>query len=250
VTSWHKYKDFQVNPRWIGCWLQADKLTTAEAERELLNCKWGVVGFLRDLRQLQQEHEKLIVRELQKAYAKEVASRDKPFRKVEEVEKWRKQYAVKERRYKMLILDGDSMYGKTSFAVALWGEESTFVVDCTGGKEPDLRDYRPLVHKCVVMDEMSLSAITTQHKKLMQAPHVPVTMGATKSQMYAYHVFLAGTAIIVTTNKYDAEFRYLDEDDKKWLYQNSVYYWVDDYLYERDAGSPEDSDPLPPGRWV
>ena len=32
-ANWRKFEDFQVNPRWIGAWVQAGKVSPAVAEQ-------------------------------------------------------------------------------------------------------------------------------------------------------------------------------------------------------------------------
>jgi hypothetical protein len=58
--NYSKYVDYQVNPRWVGCWLQARKLSFDVAERELISCSAGVSNHLKDLRSVQAEHKKLL----------------------------------------------------------------------------------------------------------------------------------------------------------------------------------------------
>ena len=52
-TNWRKFEDFQVNPRWIGGWLQSGKLSPATAEAELLSCRLGSFNLLKELRALE-----------------------------------------------------------------------------------------------------------------------------------------------------------------------------------------------------
>ena len=177
--------------------------------------------MLRDLRSLQNEMKQAAIDVLVKTYALKVVVNDKPFKSYPVIDEWRLQYDNNWRRYKFLCLWGPSRTGKTSLALSLWGEPSTFYVDCTGGKEPDLRDYDCVKHKAVIFDEIPLKVVL-HHKRLMQAPHVPVPLGTSSTHMYTYRVWLAKTAIILTTNKFESEMGKLDEEDREWMISNCV----------------------------
>lgn len=186
----------------------------------------------------------IVLEEKVKAFALQVAADDKPFKVFARVTKWRAQYLQAKRRYKFLILDGDSMWGKTCYAMALWGEASTVYCYCSGGAVPDLRKFDSDVHKAIVLDEMSLKQ-AIEFKRLLQAPHLPVALGTSATQMYTYDVWVARTGIILTTNKFDEDLAKLSLADRKWIEKNSKLVKVKDYMYEHtgsDSACASDSE--------
>lgn len=186
---------------------------------------------MKEVRELMKEHKALVLKELQKAFKMQVRSRDKPFKQIPHVCTWKVQYLMAERRYKFLVLHGGSLFGKTAFAMNLFGEQCTFYVGMQGKSEPDLREFDAIHHKAIVMDEMSMKKVI-EYKRLMQAPDEPLKLGTSTTNMYAYDCWLGGKAIIVTSNKFKAELQGLDEEDKAWVESNCVAFEVTEKLYE------------------
>ena len=203
-----------------------------------------VAGRVFEMWSPREEHKKAIIEGLEKAWAAEVAKDDKPFKRIPKVNKWKQSYKKKRRRYKFLVLDGDSMFGKSAFATSLYGEAKTVLIDCSGGQEPDGRGYDFFTHQCIIFDEMPLRSVI-KHKRLLQAPCKAVNLGSSTTQMYAYKMFVAGKAMIVTTNHFEEEFCKLSPTEKKWIVKNMVYYKVDTHLYEDHESSDSNSDAGP-----
>lgn len=197
--------------------------------QELLACRMGCIGFLKELRATEREHQDIILRQLEKAWAAEIAAHDLPYVVIPRVQRWKEQYSQKRRRYKFLVLDGPSMFGKTSFSINLFGADKSRVIDCSGGKEPDLREYDYFSDSCLIFDELPLRTLL-KHKKLMQAPATSIPLGASATQMYSYNVFVAGKGIIVTTNHFEEEFTELTTAEKAWIVKNMFYFKVSTYL--------------------
>ena len=72
-ANWVKLIDFQVNPRWIGSWLQAGKVSSSAAEKELLGCRIGALHIIKELRAMDSEHKKILQQELQRTWAAELS---------------------------------------------------------------------------------------------------------------------------------------------------------------------------------
>jgi hypothetical protein len=189
--------------------------------QEFIACGIGVSHHLKDMREVQQRAKQAIVVERVSMFQKELHKTLRPAVTLTVVEDWKVQYEVAKRRYKMLVLHGESMFGKSVYAVSLFGENSTLLVDCSGGKTPDLREFDCLAIKCIVMDEMSLQQVM-QYKRLLQAPAMQVTLGTSSTQMYSYEVWVARCAFVITTNRFHEDFAQLDKSDQRWVTANCL----------------------------
>ena len=163
-----------------------------------------------------------------------ISAKDRDTYEIPVVENWKKQYQHAMSRYRFLILQGESRFGKTKYATKLFGSHRTLVIDCSNGKVPDLREFDPVKHRCVILDEMPLKSVMV-HKRVIQAPAEEVTLGSSETQMHAYRKFFGRAAFVVTTNKFYDDWKHLDNSDKDWIVKNSFIVIVKRYLYERDA---------------
>ena len=95
------------------------------------------------MRQLDQ-HEELVQEEVMMQRYTEgqaaVSAQLSPFKVIPQVGEWKLQYFAPEfaaaSRFKFLVLEGDSRFGKTRFACSSFGVEHTYVCNCQGVKQP------------------------------------------------------------------------------------------------------------------
>ena len=104
-------------------------------------------------------------------------------------QKWRPQYAEFKHRYQMLVLDGPSQTGKTSWARAQDDVGRVYDVNCTGAKQMNMRGFVHGLHTTVVADEATPSLVIAS-KKLFQAQCSKVTLGQSPTMKDAYDVFV------------------------------------------------------------
>lgn len=143
-----------------------------------------------------------------------------------------------EQRYKFLLLNGPSRFGKTAFARHQFGKHRTYLADCSNGKPPDLRAFDPLVHRCIIFDEMPLPSVM-EWKRVIQAPCTELSIGNSPTQMLTVTKWFGRCAMVVTTNKLYDEWAKLDASDRDWITKNSFVHEVADYLYCRSAEEEE-----------
>ena len=62
-------------------------------------------------------------------------------------------------------------------------------MNCASFPEPDLQEFRPLVHKGILFDEA-----------LVQAPPTPVRLGCSTTTCHAYDVFISAVALMIASN--------------------------------------------------
>ena len=126
-------------------------------------------------------------------------------------------------RYTYLVLVGGSGTGKTVWAKWIFGDTNFVLeVNCASCPEPDLREYRPLVHKCILFDEASCNMVLQQNK-LFQAPPTPVRLGCSTTNCHAYDVFISGVGLMIASNTWNADLASLKRnEDRQWLIDNSI----------------------------
>ena len=95
-------------------------------------------------------------------------------------------------------------------------------VNCASCPEPDLRDFRPLLHRGILFDQATAEMVLWQ-KKLFQAPAVDVRLGCSTTKWHAYDVFVSGVARLIACNTWKSELEVLRRpEDRKWLEDNSI----------------------------
>lgn len=121
--------------------------------------------------------------------------------------------------------------GKTIFACFLAGASKTLVVDCGSAEQPDLRQFNPLMHECVVFDECPAMTVS-KHRKIFQGTTQEVSLGHSATNMFTYKVWLQGIKMVITTNRWYEDMAALDESDQAWLEHNSIVVTCTEPLYE------------------
>jgi hypothetical protein len=145
---------------------------------------------------------------------------------------WRAQYETIKDRYKFLVLEGPSGVGKTVFARTLVEEgKEVFELNCAGGCNFDLRQFRYQKHGLILFDEIHAGQVQGA-RKLFQAGVAPVQLGMSQTCMYAYEVFLHATRLVCCSNAWTSSLAALPTDQQDWLHANSIHVYVDRQLWE------------------
>lgn len=155
----------------------------------------------------------------------------KPFKSLSEVVDWLHQRASKYghgTRFKFLVANGPSRYGKTQWAKALYGVDNTLVIPCQGVLQPNLKELCRTRARAIVFDEASPQMVVA-NKALFQAGIDPVLLAQSKCNDYAYSVFVYGMPMVVCTNDWDIG---VSPHDREWLDKNSVVIQVTEPLWE------------------
>lgn len=209
---------------------QKGKMTDEDAKSEILNSK--AVGAERMIRVVDfhvKAQKEIKVRTMSKHVLAILKSKEKKFRREPVVDSWSVQYldiySNPEHRYLSLLLRGPSQAGKTAFAVAIFGVEQTFVVNCQGCSPdlPSIEAFDRTKHVAIVWDEIDEQQVL-HNKVVFQAPAHVVTLGQSKCNQFSYGQFLHGVAMILCSNT----FRYpradrntnLDKVDADWIVKN------------------------------
>ena len=103
-------------------------------------------------------------------------------------------------------------------------------VDCAGADTPDLSKYEFGVHQMILCDEGSAEMVL-RYKKLFQSSASFTRLASSKTNCHAYVVWAHRVKFVVTSNRWWAELQKLPYEDSQWLWQNSVYVYVDQPLW-------------------
>ena len=132
---------------------------------------------------------------LRKAFKPDVIQRLRP---------WKDQYTKVVDRYHFLVLRGASRTGKSTLArglgVALGLGGEPFIQTVQSAESPDLRNYRPEVHKYIVFDNVNNMKFILDYRALLQANNDVHTLGDSRTGCYAYDVWIHQVPIVVTVD--------------------------------------------------
>ena len=167
--------------------------------------------------------------------------------KVAEVEEWVAAHQELKHRYKFLVLEGESRYGKSMFALKIAGRAKTLDLSCAGQLHPDLRSHDPFVHKAVLFDEAPVAMILA-YKRHFQAPSTVLDCGTSATNNWSYKVWLHQQKLIVTSNTWTQELQDISPADSDWIRADSVHIVVDYKMWVDEpavCASPGRKIPLP-----
>ena len=106
--------------------------------------------------------------------------------------------------------------------------EHVLEVNCASCPEPDLREFKPLLHKGILFDEANANMVLRQ-RKLFQAPPTSVRLGCSTTNCFAYDVFVSVVAMIIAWNTWVSDVKRLKKlEDHRWLRDNAIVVEVGD----------------------
>ena len=233
TTNRPAFSSFPVNPNWIAPWLQSGKLEIPEARQQYVRCCRNLRCHLGNLETLTREREDELLAEKKSIITQALALELRRFKTVPCQSEFLAQFGRIQGRYKFLVLHGPSRTGKTWWARHLFQNPAVVLdVNCASCPEPDLRSFRPLVHRAILFDE-GTPQMVLQQKKLFQCPNADVQLGCSTTNCHAYSVFVSGVALIIATNDWAALVAELPRsDDRDWLAANSFVEHVTTPLFD------------------
>lgn len=225
------FADYPVSPAWITSLLAARKLDWDTAEHLYVQSVQNVEHNLKGVQIMKQYHKLQEIKEKRLRLERVIRGSQRPFKRIEDVEVWDRQYDEVKDRYKFLVLDGKSRTGKSRFAANRTSPEKFLNVDCSSATEPDLRCFDRDKHEVVLFDEGSPDLVL-RVKKLAQASIDEVRLGQSATNINSYVVWFHRVKLIVASNVWAASVKHCTPEDQEWLAANSVYVWVDGPLHE------------------
>ena len=223
-------QDFPVEPSNIMALWTNRKFSHEQAIADLYRCRFPAADKLIDFVQKIADHEQ---EELEAAQQRVVTAKLEetllPFIKLSEVERWQQQYLPANfgrlRRFKVLVLRGDSQAGKTMFAESLWGTRFTLTVQCQGLVDdlPSLRHLDRAHHNCVVFHEVEPSQALS-NKAFFQAGRSPVELSPSKCGGFRYRVWPYQLALVCCSETFPMTIRegLHSPEDEDWLRANCI----------------------------
>jgi hypothetical protein len=240
-TNFEKHHDFAVPPRYIKNQLAKGKMSLKVAMQESMQSRQNVrsnhVEFeFQRFAAIQRENEEAAANVRRLLAAQQTAFIDTPA----EIKEWMSQYTESQwgvlSRFKVLVLDGPSRTGKTSWAKSFFGSGSTFVIDCQDKSVPALREYALQGRqqwRSIVFDEGSWELIHS-NKMLFQAGVEPITMAQSPTQQFTYSCWVYAVPMIVCSNNF---FTGVTDEAAEYLKANIVYLHVNSPVYTGASNS-------------
>ena len=234
--NWHPFKNYLVNSDWAANLWQQGKVSAATARAVIVQCKKNVPYLLTNFDRVQKEMTRTSLEDTVTKTLQSLEQKMQPCRRIPEVEAWEQTFTQVQFRYNFLVLDGPSKMGKTLFcrSRSLGSNGPLLEIDCAGADTPDLSQYEFGKHTMILCDEGSASMVL-RYKKLFQASASYTRLCSSKTNCHAYDVWAHAVKFVVTSNRWWAETERLPREDSDWLWQNSVYVYVDQPLWLQDG---------------
>ena len=165
-----------------------------------------------------------------------LAGQMRPCRRIPEAEAWEASFEAVQFRYNFLVLDGPSKMDNTPFcrSRSLGMPGALLEIDCAGVDTPDLTSYEFGTHIVVLCDVGSAEMVLC-YKKLFQASAAYTRLASSRTNCHAYDVWAHRVRFVITSNRWWPELMRMPAEDAAWLWQNSVYVYVDAPLWLPDA---------------
>ncbi len=226
------WSDFPVRDTWVTSLLAANKMTVESAKAAYISCVNRCSYNLQQLQVLQAERRKLEQDRRIAAIETELRKTLRPWKSIPLVDEWKAQYEQCSCRYRFLVLDGASCFGKTRYALSQNAPGATLYADCTAGV-PLLREFDASQHKAILLDELAPKAAIGL-KKLLQASNEVVVLGTSPTMVNAYTLHVHRVQIIVCTNVWVSGLKKLKKHDREWLEKNSYHVLVQEPMWQED----------------
>ena len=178
------------------------------------------------------EHErKLAFQAQQRQVADALALLMRPFRPevLSRLQPWVSQYQSVQLRSKFLVLRGGSQTGKSTLAKSLghlFGWRRPFVQTVQSAEAPDLKAYSPEEHGYILFDNVNHMDFILNERALFQANNDLHTLGASRTGIYSYSVWLFRCPLVVTV-----DLSAVWEGSEPWLADNMFELFLDGPCY-------------------
>ena len=218
-SNYLRFQDFLVEATSIMSLWRFYKLSDEVAIEELLRGRVrGIRNHIAEISFVQEQVKQRREAAMREVLEVRLSHLQKPPRCLPEVTEWLQLFTAgfgSRSRFPFLVLHGPSQYGKTSFAVSIFGPAATLVVSCQNVQQPNLTRFDRTLHKCLVFDEAE-PELVLNNRQLFQASSTLVMLGQSPTQQHAYQIFAYAIPMIVCTNIWSRE-------ADPWLDANSIY---------------------------
>lgn len=212
--------------------LEAGKLSYADARGEYVKCVYNVANNLKNLDALESEQKRVIKEQYWKKMLAEELDEMlyAPRTDFELWNKWLEEQGKKLCRQKAFCFTGESRVGKSEFVkCSLKG--GIFICTCANHDEPDLREFKGPPEEMNIMFDEASPKLVSDHRDLFQAVRHPVSLGKSATNCYAYKVQLWRVRMVICTNKWHEQLVELSPSDQDWLAKNVYVQEVHDSCF-------------------
>jgi hypothetical protein len=228
--------DIKPTPKMIKNAYQSHKMTAEVAREEYRKFgKAGMRGFFDELEFQRKELARVAQVQALEVRKQKATAMMKPFKPVpKEGEEFIRQFLETEfpLRFKPLVYDGPTQFGKSRALDEYFGNKYTHMVGCQNDVEPDLREFdkNKVNIKALRFEECSWKTVYN-HKLLFQAGMDPVDLGQSSTNCHAYRVDVYGTPMLVACNDFWKDCHTICAE-REYLNKNILYYKVQAPLWE------------------
>ncbi len=224
------FVDYSVKSEWISSRVQDGKFSLECCREEFVKCGRNVRENLANLDIVTQERTHLAMREHISEVQRRLRLSRMPVHTYEQVENFHAEFATEKDRRPLLVINGPSGLGKTTFVRSWCEPDEILELSCEGMLEPDLREVKFNKTRVVLLDECSATLILSYKKVFMGSPAL-VTLGSSKTGCYSYKVWTHGVKFVICTNRWLDEVQALKPSDQQWLQRNTILLQVDACMY-------------------
>ena len=234
-SSWRKNEHFAVLRKFIMNQLTHGKMSLEDAIDEVLLTQVAVRSAVTDLEfQIQRRDGKSMNIEAQRVQDMLESNLAQFIDTPPVIREWLDQYHEKNYgvndRFKPLVLDGDSRFGKTTWAQSFFGQKYTCMVNCQGSCEIVLKSYgaKRNFYKCILFDESNWELIH-KNKKVFQAGAKMIECGQSPTAQHLYELWLYQVPMICCGNDF---FHNISPEAHKYLEKNIVLFTCNEFCYK------------------
>ena len=236
-TNYASFEAFVPKRSWMLSKFQMGKMSGEAYLAEAMKLKQGSIGIVREaehqLKLLQQTDLENELQRIEQAFEKHRRpSIPHPPMVQDFVSQFRAENFGVAARFKPLVLDGPTRFGKSTFAESLFGTENTIFINCQNTLIPPMQRYKKDWRKysCIVFEEVD-HRMVCGNKLLFQGTRKLVDMGISPTEQHAFTVLVYFKAMVLCSNRF---LNGIDDEDRDYIMKNVYYYRVEDYLYQRD----------------
>jgi hypothetical protein len=248
-TTWPKFTKMMVNSATVRELWRKRKISTRDAKVEVVQCRDRTPGILREIEDTMQAEYRI---QADAAWKKQCKGwGDSTAKAPSSMEmQWMEQFRFKcsssslrrtaaaialeavprameverQRRFKLLIYDGPSGFGKTERAARWFGSDKSLTIQCKDISSPNLRDWQSGEFESMVFDEGNWELVSS-NRALFQAGPRPIQMAQSQCNDRCYTLHVDACPMIVTSNDFWKDCT--DWGAYDWIRQNSVYIYID-----------------------
>ena len=139
-------------------------------------------------------------------------------------ERVRRKEGIPPKRFRPIVIGGDTRCGKSSWALSVYGAARTLQVNCQEVQEPALRHFRRRLHDAIIFEEATWKLVY-YNKMLFQAGNSAVDFGRSATNCHHFRKRFFGVPMFILGNEFFKGIE-ANPDAEKYVRPNVVYWDV------------------------